>query len=156
LLHLAIHRSQSPLRLRFLCDVAELLRSRGDELDWDAILARTAGVRARTALFASLLLARDLLGAPVPAECLERLGVRRLKRRLLDRTCGARALFRPPHAGGPDGRDPPARRALRTLEQDGAPHMGWALVRGSARKARERRYERRRLSRQAARAGLTR
>jgi hypothetical protein len=143
LLHLAIHRSQSPLRLRFLCDVAELLRCSGGELAWEEVIDRAEALRARTALGTSLRLARDLLGAPVPAESLERLAVGRLKRRLLERTCGAQALFRSPRPDDLSQRPHVARRALRTFEQDGAPHIGWALARGFARKVEELRYERR-------------
>ena len=94
LLHLAIHRSRSPLRLRFLCDVAEVVRTRGAMLDWDTLARRAASARAQTALFTGLALSRDLLGAPVPAGMLHRLGVGRSKWKLLQRTCGAGALFR--------------------------------------------------------------
>ena len=141
LLHLAIHRSRSPLRLRFLCDVAEVVRTRGTLLDWDTLVARAARARARTALFAGLALSRDLLGAPVPAEALHRLGIGRSKWKLLQRTCGAEALFRETAQGDPDQQP---SLSLRVLEQDGAAHMTWALAQTMARKAPKRLYERRR------------
>lgn len=130
LLHLAIHRSRSPLRLRLVCDFAELLRRHGATLDWDAVLSRAGAAGARTAMFYSLALAQDLLGAPLPAGILPQLGVGRLKQRLLDHTCGAAALFRP----APDGdlaQQP--HLTLRVLEQDGFGHiartLGFSLMR---------------------------
>jgi hypothetical protein len=124
LLHLAIHRSRSALRLRFLCDIAELLRLHAAALDWDYLIgqARTAG--ARTALFFALALPAELLGAPLPPEVLPRLGVSRLKRRLLENTCGAAALFRP--TADDDLRQQP-HLVYRILEQDGAGQIARAL-----------------------------
>lgn len=124
LLHLAIHRSRSALRLRFLCDVAELLRVHGATLDWDYLLhqARVAG--ARTALFYALSLPSQLLDAPLPPDLLPKLKVNPLKQRVLENTCGITALFRPAQAG--DVRQQP-HLIYRIFEQDGAFQIAQAL-----------------------------
>ena len=140
LLHLAIHRSRSALRLRFLCDVAEVLRRYRDVLDWDELIHRAAAVRAQTTLAVSLRLSSDLLGAPVPAERGERLSVGRAKQHVLERTCGVRALFR---TAPPDDLDQQPHLMLRAFEQDGSAHIGRALAAGVARKVRKRRFQRR-------------
>lgn len=124
LLHLAIHRSRSALRLRFLCDIAELLRRHSAALDWVYILGQARVAGARTALYYALELPAELLGAPLPPQILPRLGVGRLKRRLLEKTCGASALFRPSAAG--DLRQQP-HLIYRILEQDGAGQIAQAL-----------------------------
>jgi hypothetical protein len=124
LLYLAIHRSDSPLRLRFVCDIAELLRRQGHTLDWDYVIhqARVAG--ARTVLFYGLALAQELLGAPSIPGVLPRLGISRIRRRLLDDACGARALF---HPAAPE--EVPDQRLLtrRLLAQDRTDQIVWAL-----------------------------
>ncbi len=53
-------------RLAWICDVAELLRQR-PALDWDAVTARAQAAGATRMLWLSLVLASDLLGAPVPS-----------------------------------------------------------------------------------------
>lgn len=116
LLHLAIHRSRSPLRLRFICDIAELLHKQGSILDWKYLLAQSRLVGARTAMFSALTLAQQLLDAPIPPTLLRQFGINRIKQRLLETTCGARALFRP--AAVNDLEQQP-HLTLRVLEQDG-------------------------------------
>ena len=129
LLHLSIHRSRSPLRLRFVCDVAELLRRHSATLDWDYVLRQAHTAGARTALFVALALAQQLLDAPLPPHVLAQLGVSRIKWRLLDGVCGVRALFRPT---APDDLSQQPSRKLRLLEQDGLGHivsaLGYSLV----------------------------
>lgn len=56
-------------RLLWLCDLAELIRTR-TSLDWDRVRARAAAHGGRRMLDLSLRLAHDALGAPVPAEIL--------------------------------------------------------------------------------------
>jgi hypothetical protein len=140
LLHLAIHRSRSALRLRFVCDVAELLWHHHTALDWDYVLGQARAAGARTALFYALSLAQELLGAPLPHAVLPRLGVGRLKRRLLEHTCGVTALFRP--APADDLSQQPALM-LRVLEQDGIGHIALALGASVARKSRKQLYNHR-------------
>jgi hypothetical protein len=141
LLHQAIHRTRSPLRLRFLCDVAEVLRRYEAELDWGLALRLAGTAGARTALFVALSLSRELLGAPAPVEVEEELRPGRAKRRLLDRTCGATAMFRPVPPGEVDQQP---HLILRILEQDGASHIATGFARAFVRKGRERLFERRR------------
>jgi hypothetical protein len=94
LLHLAIHRSRSPLRLRYVCDIAEFLERHHETLDWNYVVKQTTRAGARTALLCSLNLAAELLDAPFVQQSAEQLGVGRLKRQLLGRICGQGALFR--------------------------------------------------------------
>jgi hypothetical protein len=53
-------------RLSWLCDVAEIVR--GKPIDWTRALHNATEVRARRTVLLGLLLARDLLGARLPAE----------------------------------------------------------------------------------------
>jgi len=135
LLHLAIHRSRSALKLRFVCDIAELLRRRSATLDWAYIARQAEAAHARTALFSALALAQELLGAPLPPGILSKLGVGRLKRRLLDQTCGATALFR---ATPGERLADQEHITLRLLEQDGMLHvlraLGYTLLRNRLRR----------------------
>lgn len=130
LLHLAIHRSRSPLRLRFVCDVGELLRLHSATLDWDYVLRQARVAGARTALFYALMLPQRLLDAPLPPEVARKIGISRVKQRLLENTCGSAALFRP---AAPDDLSQQPHLMLRVLEQDGvgqiARSLGSSLVR---------------------------
>jgi hypothetical protein len=137
LLHLAIHRSRSALRLRFVCDIAELLRRYRGTLDWEYILAQARVAGARTTLFFALALAQELLEAPLPEAILPRLRVSRLKQRMLEHTCGATALFRP---AAPDDIAQQPHLILRIFEQDGVGHIAQALGASLARTARKHLY----------------
>jgi hypothetical protein len=147
LLHLAIHRTRSPLRLRMVCDMAEVVRRLGTGLAWDEVVRRAHALGARAALHSALTLTGGLLGAPAPPGVLAALGVGALKRRLLERTCGARALFR---EAGPDDGDRKTRLALRLLEQDGGARIARALGHGVVRKGHKARFRA-----QRRRAGVT-
>lgn len=140
LLHLAIHRTSSALRLRFICDVAEIVRQRSQDLDWEQLAARAAGVQARVALHMVLMLARELLAAPVPDRILSRTRPGMLRRRLLERTCGTSALFR--RVGHDDHRQQP-RLAYRVLEQDRPARVARSIVAGALRKRAKLAYNRR-------------
>lgn len=134
LLHLAIHRTRSALRLRWVVDVAELLRAEGASLDWDAHLDRARRAGGRTASWVVLDLARRLLDAPVPDEVLASLEVHGPKRAILERTCGRRALFRPVPDG--DVAQQP-HLSLRAFEEDGSRHIARNLGLSLLRPARE-------------------
>jgi hypothetical protein len=134
LLHLAIHRTRSALRLRWVVDVAELLRRHGATLDWGAFLDRANRAGARTASWVVLSLARDLLDAPLPDDVARRLDVRWPKRSILERTCGASALFRPV-AEGDIAQQP--HLPLRAFEEDGPRRIGGLLWRSTLRPLRE-------------------
>lgn len=134
LLHLAIHRTRSALRLRWVVDVAELLRRHAASLDWAAYLDRASVAGARTASWVVLSLARDLLGAGPPDEVMRRLDVAWPKRAIVERTCGASAMFRPVTDG--DVAQQP-HLALRAFEEDGARWIAALLARSAVRPVRE-------------------
>lgn len=138
LLHLAIHRTRSALRLRWIVDVAELVRRSGASLDWDAYDDRATAAGARTSSWVILTLVRDLFGAPVPPEVLERFEVHWPKRAILHRTCGQAALFR--SAATDDVRQQP-HLSLRAFEEDGATHIARLLGRSVLRPVRERLHD---------------
>jgi hypothetical protein len=140
LLHLAVHRTSSALRLRFVCDVAELVRRRQGTIDWDALEQRATSIQARVALHMVLSLARELLGAPVPAEILAGTRPGPWRRRILDRTCGTRALFR---TVARDDHTQQPRLAYRILEQDRPIRVARSLVAGVVRKRAKYVYNRR-------------
>jgi hypothetical protein len=72
LLILCVHGSKHRWdRLEWLCGVAELLRRRAPGLDWDALVSRAATLGVRRMVLLGVLLAHDLLDAPVPREVLE-------------------------------------------------------------------------------------
>jgi hypothetical protein len=138
LLHLAIHRTRSPLRLRLVSDVAELLRAH-PELDWDQLVSRAEAAGARTAVFAALVVARDLLDARAPSDVLARLRPGPVKRRVIARTCGPAALFRP--AASDDLEQQPSL-ALRAIEQDGAARIARTIAAAVPRKVHRLAWER--------------
>lgn len=134
LLHLAIHRTRSALRLRWVADVAELVRTAGATLDWDAFLARARIAGGRTASWVVLDLARDLLDAPVPSGVLDELAVGWPKRSVLERTCGRTALFR----AVPDGdvtQQP--HLSFRAFEEDGIRRIAGSVSGSAIRPIRE-------------------
>ncbi len=134
LLHLSIHRTRSALRLRWVVDVAELLRRYEGELDWPAYLERARIAGARTSSWVVLALARDLFDAPVPADVLAALAVRGPKRALLERTCGRAALFR--GAASNDLTQQP-HLVVRAFEEDGPGRIGRVLGGSALRPIRE-------------------
>jgi hypothetical protein len=137
LLHLAIHRSRSALRLRFVCDIAALLEKHSATLDWNYVLEQAHTAGARTALSLALTLATELLDAPLPATILPHLQINPLKRRLLEYTCGVSALFRPT---APSDLSQQPSLLLRLLEQDGAGHIAWNIGTTLVRKSRKQLY----------------
>lgn len=134
LLHLAIHRSRSALRLRWNCDIAELVRRHGDEVDWAAVTERAGRVGARTATWIVMSMAERFLGAATPPGTLDRFRIPAAKRELLERTCGGGATFR---AAPPGDTDQTPHLILRVFEQDGGGQIARALgssVRRSTRR----------------------
>lgn len=143
LIHLAIHRSRSPLRLRWNCDIAELVRSHGTELDWDAVADRADRIGARTATWVVLSMADRFLGASPPPGVLQRFRIPAAKQELLERTCGGRATFR---SAPPGDIDQTPHLTLRVFEQDGAGQIARALgssIRRSTRRILHQRGVRR-------------
>lgn len=92
LLHLALHmRKHRYVGLRWLCDVAELVRrsastspaSGRQPLDWDYIVTTAHSAGFSVLLYVSLALAQRLLAAPVPSEVLATVEPSALRRRLV-------------------------------------------------------------------------
>ena len=137
ILHLAIHRSRSPLRLRWVVDVAEAAGRNGSEIDWVALVERARLGGAATATWVVLELARRLLDAPVPEAAIRALRPGRIHRAILDRTCGATAMFRPT-----DSLDQQPHLTLRVLEQDDARAIAAALGSSLRRSTRRILHER--------------
>jgi hypothetical protein len=125
LLHLAVHRARAPLRLRWIVDIAELLRRSGSELDTGFVLAQARAIGARTTLSMTLELADRLLDAPVPPALSTGLGIGRTKQWLLERTCGVQAMFAPSALS--DDRQQP-HLTYRIFEEDGPLRIGRSLV----------------------------
>jgi putative nucleotidyltransferase-like protein len=131
LLHLAVHRARAPLRLRWLVDIAELMRRSGAALDVGFLLAQARAIGARTTLSMTLELSERLLGAPVPPALTEGLAIGSLKHGLLERTCGVRAMFASTDAD--DDRQQP-HLTYRIFEEDGPLRIGRSLVDALVRK----------------------
>jgi hypothetical protein len=80
-------------RLGWICDIAEVLRANPD-LNWEQIFATSAAIDSSRALLLGLELARNLLGAQLPAPVLEAIDADRrirrvshlIQRTLFDRT----------------------------------------------------------------------
>jgi hypothetical protein len=76
LLHLALHLAHVEGfvgRVRTLCDIRETCKRYQDAIDWHRLVAQAEAYEVGKELYHSLRLARDLLGAGVPAEVLEAL-----------------------------------------------------------------------------------
>jgi hypothetical protein len=68
LLILCVHASKDAWeRLKYVCDVAELVRTHQD-MDWRRVVERAGRLGSQRMLFIGLLLARDLLETPLPDE----------------------------------------------------------------------------------------
>jgi hypothetical protein len=76
LLHLCLHTSyhhQFAFGLRPSCDIAETIAHFGSSLDWQTTIERAARRGWQRGVYLALRLARELAGADVPADILERL-----------------------------------------------------------------------------------
>jgi hypothetical protein len=77
ILHLCLHLGHDNMfangRLRDLRDLAETIRRYGAAVEWDAVVERTRAWRVSRYVYWSLWLAREMVGAAVPPEMLERL-----------------------------------------------------------------------------------
>jgi hypothetical protein len=70
--------------LKFLADVAELLRKHEQSLDWDYITGSARSWGIEPAVYYALRRAKELIGAPVPASSLEEMKPRTWRWWLLD------------------------------------------------------------------------
>jgi hypothetical protein len=125
LLYLCLHGMKHRWeRLKWLCDVAELLRVQPD-LDWTHVLDLAARLRGERPLLLGISLVNDLLGAPLPDEILLRARTDRTVASLAARVC--ERLFRE-HDG------PPGEDALFHLQALESPWhriryvLHWALI----------------------------
>ena len=86
ILHVIYHATfQHPfIGLLQLCDVAELIKLKENELDWQVLLKTSRNGRIATAAYYFLSSSKKLLGAPVPDWVLKALTPNLLKRSLLD------------------------------------------------------------------------
>jgi hypothetical protein len=75
LLHVCIHFSLQHLfasaGLRNLLDIREVIGRRGERLSWDTVLSRANAWNVRGGVHLSLLLARNLVGAGIPAKVID-------------------------------------------------------------------------------------
>lgn len=96
LLHLALHmRKHRYVGLRWLCDVAELVRRFGGTLDWGYVIRVAKETGLRVLLYTSLQLADRLLQAPVDDQVLRELEPSAVRRRLLHSVLSQDALLMP-------------------------------------------------------------
>lgn len=96
LLHLALHmRKHRYVGLRWLVDVATLLRRFENELAWPALLAAADTAGLRTLLYTSVLLAQRWLDAPLAQRWLDALAPSALRRSLLASVLQQDALLEP-------------------------------------------------------------
>jgi hypothetical protein len=69
LLVLSVHGAKHHWgKLMWICDIAEVVRSYSDKIDWDRLMAQARALGAARILCLALFLARDLLGAGVPED----------------------------------------------------------------------------------------
>ena len=101
LLHLALHmRKHRYVGLRWLCDVAELLRrfaipAASRPLDWEYVAGAGRAAGLTVLLYTSLALARSLLRAPAPPDVLALLEPAAWRQRLLQSILAQDALLAP-------------------------------------------------------------
>ena len=74
LFHLCLHlEGHQYCELVLFCDIAELLKRRGMEVDWAQVTALTRKYRAESSVYYTLWLTQNLLDAPVPERVLSEL-----------------------------------------------------------------------------------
>ncbi|MEZ4766863.1 MAG: nucleotidyltransferase family protein [Caldilineales bacterium] len=96
LLHLALHmRKHRYVGLRWLADVAELLRRFQETLDWRYLVTTARAAGLQTLLYTGISLAREYFDAPCPTEPLHALTPSAVRRRLLQSVLTQDALMTP-------------------------------------------------------------
>jgi hypothetical protein len=99
LLFLSTHLSkQTDTLLKFLGDIAELLKKYQDTLDWDYIVTSARSWQTDVTVYYAMRRAKDLLGAPVPALSLEALKPSPWRRFILDLLVGHEDFIAPSRA----------------------------------------------------------
>jgi len=79
-------------RLIRLCDIAEVIRAKKDELNWQLLLEKAKENRLSTITYYTLYYARQLLEAPVPEHVLKELTPNWCRKKLLDNLL-SRAIY---------------------------------------------------------------
>jgi hypothetical protein len=93
LLYLTMHGSRHGWeRLIWICDIAELVRTHHEEIDWEQLFARAGRLGGKRNLLLGLYLAKDLLGAKLPERVLRELESDPALEQLADQVVGF--LFR--------------------------------------------------------------
>jgi len=100
LLHLCLH-GDFFVQLRWLIDVAEVIRVHGAALDWDVFAERAVAWRVHDQVYFKLLSVRQVLGVELPPGLLDRLAVGRIRAWLICRLVDQWALSR--KGAGRDG-----------------------------------------------------
>ena len=91
--HIAFHHRFQDMGLRALCDIRQIVRRCGDKLDWKTVEDRSKAWRVANSVFLTLALAKELLGANVPADFLERAAPPGLRRGRME--WAIRGIFAP-------------------------------------------------------------
>ena len=96
LLILSSHHIKQPNRLlRYLCDIAELLKKYRDTLDWDYIIKSACSWGIETSVYFALRQAKELIDAPVPRSAIVMLKPSIFRRWLLSFLVGREYLISP-------------------------------------------------------------
>jgi hypothetical protein len=74
-------------RLEWVCDVAELIRVRREDMGWEQLIAQARALGSERMLLLGLFLANDLLGATLPKKVSERVRADPTVKALAERTC---------------------------------------------------------------------
>ena len=97
LLHVCMHATYHhwfQQGVRFLCDITEIVRRYGEELDWDAVIQRATAWEWQRGVYLALAAAQTFLDAPIPADVLKRLNQ---NERVTFHTAELHALLFPEH-----------------------------------------------------------
>lgn len=71
-LHMAFHHRMQYAGLRTLCDIREILRRFGDDLNWPFLFQEARRLGIQNAVHLALFLAKDFINAPIPKAVSER------------------------------------------------------------------------------------
>jgi hypothetical protein len=87
LLILCVHGAQHAWeRLGWICDVAELVRVRQEDMGWEEVIAQASALGGDRILLLGLCLASDLLGVPLPERVAQRVRADSTAKELVERT----------------------------------------------------------------------
>lgn len=100
LLHLCLHTAGhlNALHVRMLCDMVAVGQRYGAKLDWPGLVARSGDWGASRAAYVILKLAKERLGAPLPADWIEALRTQDMDDRVVSYVAGRFFNSSPPVA----------------------------------------------------------